>query len=321
MEELNVTNEGTAPEGRDLTAKKAKGGRTVCNLEDFNYEVEVIDNPFLCNEESEKWVMGVLGGEEFFIQACSDRYELVKNVDIFPNIEKILIDNGIEFTADYSHTKNVRFYANYIITDTRFGYVMNGTNDRIQPIIRVQHSYNGLTKYKIVFGFYRLVCSNGMTIPVAEMSAYNLCITGKHTASILGSLEQLDNILKTFVNDYKEIKTNIVEKYEILGGRWVENVADRITEVLNENKISAIENGNFNTVQDILGRITREANGTIKNEKGVEVPLGYDGKVNDFLIYNGINAYLNDDKLNIAAPETRMEKDSRVFEWMLENAS
>jgi hypothetical protein len=45
--------------------------------------------------------------------------------------------------------------------------------------------------------------------------------------------------------------------------------------------------------------------------------LGYKGVVNDFLIYNGINQYLNDDNRNIQVPEKRMETDSLVLEHML----
>ena len=46
--------------------------------------------------------------------------------------------------------------------------------------------------------------------------------------------------------------------------------------------------------------------------------LGYNGKINNFLVYNGINQYINDNSRNVAAPEKRAEVDSKVFEFMLE---
>jgi hypothetical protein len=289
---------------------KAKRGQTVCSLSDLLYQIELLDNPFYCNKESSIWVMGKLPYEPkpFFIQSCSDIYELVPNVQIFPEIEKILNDHGITYRVEYSHTQNVRFYANYIITDPRFGYTMVGTSDTIQPVIRVQHSYNGLTKYRIIVGYYRMICTNGLVIAVQEMQKYNLSITGKHTTSIIGSLETLKVLLTTFSTEVKQITTEIVAKYELLGGRAVMNVQDRLIEVLNENKIAMIDNQKFNTVQDITGRIMKEANNS---------GLGYRGKVNDWLVYNGINQYLNDDSLNIKSPEKRMEDDSKVFEFML----
>jgi hypothetical protein len=287
---------------------EAKRGTKICGLQELLFPVEFRDNPMPCNQEYSKIVVGLIGGGDFFLNACSPRYELVENAQIFPEIKAILKAQGIKFRVQYSHTNNVRFYANYIITDKRFAYTMTGTSDTIQPVIRITHSYNGLTKYMIVVGYYRMICTNGLVIAVQEMQKYNLSITGKHTTSIIGSLETLKVLLTTFSTEVKQITTEIVAKYELLGGRAVMNVQDRLIEVLNENKIAMIDNQKFNTVQDITGRIMKEANNS---------GLGYRGKVNDWLVYNGINQYLNDDSLNIKSPEKRMEDDSKVFEFML----
>ena len=287
---------------------KVKKGQTICKLKKLLFPVELRDNPMPCNQEYSKLVIGQLKGGDFFLNACSPRYELVENKLIFPNIEQILNEHKIKFDVQYSHTNNVRFYANYMITDKRYGYTMNGTSDTIQPMLRVTHSYNGLTKYKIIFGYFRLVCSNGLTIPVKEMDKYNLVIIGKHTESILHSLDQLDNLLTVFANEAKQITRAIVDKYELLGGRMVVNVKDRVKEVLNQNKIAMVDNKVLNTVDNIVNRIMTEA----KSDT-----LGYKGRVSDFLVYNGINQYLNDDVINIKAPEKRMEIDSKVLEYML----
>jgi hypothetical protein len=113
------------------------------------------------------------------------------------------------------------------------------------------------------------------------------------------------------IENLGEVKTSIVSKYESLGGRMVPKLEDRIKEVMNGSKIGMFDNKNFNTVSDIRNRIMFEANKT---------GLGYNGKVNDWLVYNGINQYLHDDNLNITSPEKRRERDSRVLEYMLENA-
>jgi hypothetical protein len=156
-----------------------------------------------------------------------------------------------------------------------------------------------------------LVCSNGLVIAIEDMKQYNLNIVGKHTASILHSFEELDKMLKFFCSDAKQVNQKIVQKYELLGGRIVANVEDRIKEVLSIGKIIAVENQNFNTVESIAQRIRSEANNTA---------LGYNGKVNDWLIYNGVNGYIFDDTRNIVATEKRIETDSKVFEYMLSNA-
>jgi hypothetical protein len=295
-----------------VAERKIKVGEVSCNMQDLLFDVELRDNPMPANSEYKKIVVGQIGGSDFFLNACSPRYELVKNVDIFPNIESVLNANGIQFEVNYSHIDNVRFYADYRITDKQYAYNMVGTNDEIQPLIRVQHSYNGLTKYRIVFGYFRLVCSNGMVIPVQEMKQYNLAIIGKHTESIRHSFDELDKMLKFFASDARQVTLALTAKYEMLGGRMVANVQDRIAEVLKAGSIISVEQKNFNTVENIYNRITEE----LRDPR----MTAYNGKINDWLIYNGVNQYIFDDSRNIVAPEKRIETDSKVFEYMLQNA-
>jgi hypothetical protein len=330
---------------------KVKRGQIICMLADLLFPVELRENPRRTNSEYKKVVVGTLTEtialtkreiamlkanddsntsttkEEAFeidLNYCSNRYELVPNAVIFPNIEKILKLKKIEYTVQYSHTSNARFYANYVITDKRYRYKIKGTNDEICPVLRVQHSYNGLTKYRIMFGYFRVICSNGLTVPVQEMSKYNLVIIGKHTSSILRSLKQLDTLLSQFANEAKQITADITEKFEMLASRSVVDVKARVEQVLRQNKIGMVDNKNFNTVENIANRILAEANGDAKIinfGSKQEKPLGYDGKVNDWLVYNGINQYLGDDSVNIASPEKRMETDTKIFEYMLKNAA
>ena len=290
---------------------KAKRGSTICTLAELCFPVEFIDNPNKTNQEYSKIVTGIVDGEEIDLNYCSPRYELVPNEMIFPKVEEILNQHGIAFSVVYSHTNNARFYGSYTIEDKRFSYKMKGTNDEIKFIWNFQHSYNGLTKYKGIAGFYRMICSNGLVVPVQEMKNYNLVVEGKHTSSILKSLDQFAQILVNVTNNLGVVKTAITNKYEILGGTWVAKPQDRIEEVLKANKIALIENAKFNTLNDITNKVMSEAN---------KVGLGYNGKVNDWLIYNGINQYINDDERNIAAPEKRRETDSKVLEYMLEYA-
>lgn len=243
--------------------------------------------------------------EELDINYCSDYYELVPNVEIFPVIRQTLIDHDIEFIESYSHIDNARFYAHFRITDERYAFYVGHSTDKVQPVINVQHSYNGQTKYRIQFGYFRLICSNGVTIAVEEMKEYNLSIVGRHTKSILRSLEQLNDTLTYFVNNADQIKLAVTAKYNTLAGNWVENWNDRVTEVLNTNKIIIVETKKGNNTLQYIKEV-------IDSEKHL-----YDNKINDWLIYNAINRYINDDTINIKAPEIRAELDSKVFESML----
>ena len=290
--------------------KKIKEGAVKCQMADLLFDVEVRNNPMPANSEYAKLVIGQLNGSDFFLNACSDRYELVKNASIFPRIEELLGVNGIEYESNYRNWDNVRFYGDLLITDNRYRYDVMNNGDYITPMLRVQHSYNGLTKYRIIFGYFRRFCENGLVIPVKEMQEFNLCLTGKHTASILLSLKKLDDTLKFFANNAKQVTQSITTKYELLGGRMVTNVQDRITEVLNHNKVIVIEQENFNTVDIITNNIFAEANNPQMN---------YNGKVNDWLIWQGINQYIYDGR-NIVAPEKLVDLDSNVLEYMLKHA-
>jgi len=296
----------------EVAEKKQKAETKICSLNDLLFPVDLIDNPRNTNPEYCKVVTGIIGNQEMDLNYCSDRYALVPNANIFPKIEEVLGGHTVNFVPEYKHINNVRFYADYQINDPRYGYKMNGTTDTIQPMLRVQHSYNGLTKYRIVFGYFRLICSNGLVIAVEEMKQYNLVIVGKHTEAILHSFDELNKMLENFGQNAKQITNALTAKYELLGGRWVANVEDRVTEVLKANKIAMVDTSKFNTLNDIVGRVMSEANGEKRD-------MGYDGRVNDWLIYNGINQYLNSER-TIAAPDKKMEDDSKVFEYMLQHA-
>jgi hypothetical protein len=287
-------------------------------LQDLLFPVEKIENnEYNCNSDYafDVFAYPLINGVETKtrVNSCSDRYELVPNAQIFPVIEQIFNQYNIKNNVQYEMTNNARFYADYIINDPRYLYNIKGnTNDYIQPMLKVKHSYNGLTKYGIIFGYFRCVCTNGMTIPFQEMIQFNLNISGKHTSSILQSLQRLNSIISIFANDASNICNAITNKYEVLANSVPANVTDKINKVLEIAGITAVENQKFNTLNYIINKANSDAN---------NVNLNYKGSINDWLIYNAINSYLFDSTLNEAAPEKREEKDSKVFEYLLQTVT
>jgi hypothetical protein len=275
-------------------------------LNDILFDVEKTQvTEFSCNSDYAYDIFAYPNGEKLRVNSCSDRYELIPNAEIFPKVRQILVDGGIQFTEKYYHINNARFYSEYVIEDKRFAYPIAGNkNDIVKPMLKVQHSYNGLTKYMVNFGYYRLVCSNGLVIPISEMKEYNLCIVGKHTKEIQNSLQKLSQTIEYFSQNAVQITLAITAKYDTLAGKIITNIEDRITEVLNVANISIIENQKLNTVD------------YVKNVISSEINL-YGGVANDWLIYNGINRYIYDNTLNIKAPEKRAEMDLKVFETLL----
>jgi hypothetical protein len=287
-----------------VEAKKKPVGAVECTLNDLLYPVSMINNPYKSNSEYSKWIMGELDGKEFFINACSSRYELVPNADIFPAIEEMLTSRGVKFTATYRHFENVRFYARYKI-DSKFTFTVNGKEDKIFFMLEIQHSYNGLTPYSISWGAWRQVCKNGLCLPCRELAAFDLNTGGKHFKSIKESFAMLTEKIDFFTTNINLIKKAVKDQYELLGGMVVINPVDRIKEVMQAVKMGAIENKNFNTYDEIMKSIKDEV-------------VMYNGQVNDWLIYNGINQYLFSERTT-AAPEKKRETDSKILEYMLQH--
>lgn len=244
------------------------------------------------------------------VNTCSDRYELIPNSEIFPAIEQILMANNVQYRAVYQMINHARFYVEYIITDERFAYPI-GSGDIVQPVIKVQHSYNGLTKYSITVGYFRLVCTNGLVIAIEDMKEFNLNIVGKHTANIKNSLNRLESALDMFKENSNVLQT-IVSKYKMLNSVAVVDLKKAIEITLEKSGITAIEQKNFNTVDNIYLRITKELN--------EHKELNFNGTFTNWNVYNGINSYIYDNELNIAVPEIRITSDQNVFEYLLKES-
>ena len=283
LEYVPVSDIPTMDENGNIVTPEQPTTEPVFNTANSDYKYDIFAYPIFNGVK-----------QKIRVNSCSDRYELVPNTEIFPVIEQILLDKKIEFDVNYSMVNNAIFYVTYTINDPRYLYPIEGTNDYVKPQITVMHSYNGLVKYKIIFGYFRLVCTNGLTIPIAEMSEFNLCIIGKHTKSILESLHKLNDILTVFSNDAENICKSITSKYNLLAKSIPVSVVTRIENSLKEAGIIAVDNKSLNTLQYIINKAEQDAN---------NVELGYNGTVNDWLIYNAINSYLFDSTLNITAQE------------------
>jgi hypothetical protein len=289
--------------------KQKKLGLVECELNDILFPVEMVEQTsFACNSDYQYDIFGYLNGDankgiipvKTRLNSCSNRYELVPNADIFPPVRVILQSKEINFEETYMHLNNARFYAEYKIMDNP--YLVGGNpNDKIFPMLKVQHSYNGMTKYMINFGYYRLVCTNGLTIPVKEKDEFNIAITGKHTSSIQNSLLKLREVINVFVEQGNKYLVN----FDSMTDRAITNIDDRIEEVMNAAKISLIDNKNLNTIQYVK---------TIVDKESMDL---YGGVTNDWLIYNAINQYVNDNKMNVKTPEVRSEIDKKVLQYML----
>ncbi len=299
--EMVATIQTVANTMKVVTTKSKKMLKQVTeNINDIMYRVDIEETAELCNHD-QKYMTFVypydVNEQKWKVNTCSDVYNLIHNSDVFGKARNILIEGGIEFSESYEIINRSRFYGTFIIEGHDFT-IANG--DVIKPIMKVQHSYCGKTKYKLNFGYFRLICSNGMVIPVDEMSDYNFSIIGKHTESINKSLEELFDKITFFVNN-ADIYT---ENFTMLQNFAIADPKTRIEEVLKGSGIVAVDNKKFNTVNYIIAKMESES-------------ADFNLTITDWLIYNAINFYIYNEYRECEAPELKEATDQKVLSFMI----
>ena len=285
-------------------------------LQDLLFDVELIDNPMNTNSEYSKIIKATFPngsklkrkhGKYKHLNYCSPTTNLVTNRATFPVIEKMLDDAKCEFSKSYKINDNLTVaHAVYII------YKVNGVDvgidlgngDKIYPTLMLTNSYNGQKSVVILWGYFRMICANGQIIPLESEEVNNLQIKGKHTKKLDVSFGQLLEKLHGFLDVNEKVK----ERFNVLTDRMVVNYGERIEEVMNATKVG----------------YSRDQFTGIYESIRAEADKLYNGEINDYLIYNGINALIfkgTDSKgnKNSALPEVKQTLDRKVFDYIMKN--
>ena len=284
------------------------GGLVTSNVADICFpvsKVELSDLGFGSISSSEYAILADIKGQNTILNTCSNRYELVTNDSIFGTIESTLQANGMEYEPEYEMHDYSVFKATYLLKNC-FVSLPNG--DKIYLKFEVTHSYNGLSQYTMILGYWRLVCTNGLVIPLAGHEDSNLYIRGKHTENILHSIEKLMDTLSNFI----EKKDVYADRYRIMADRSVSNWHDRVIEVMSATGINeGKKQVNLLAIQSIMQMELNDRLGT-----------GNKVHANDWLVYNAINeGYVYNDQVNSIKPHLRIEKDAKVIQWIYDNPS
>lgn len=286
-------------------------------LNDLLFPVQMIDNPATTNSEYSKIVVADIDGLETHLNYCSPRFNLLQNVDVFPVIEQMLINAGCEFVKDYKMNDDMTsFHAQYIIKTYKgedVGIVVGGVtidedgneiSDKIYPTAIVDNSYNGMQQGALTFGFFRMICSNGLVIPLEGKEETNFMIKGKHTKKLSFSFDLLLSKIELFFMSQDVMK----KKFEVLVNRPTPTFEERVEEVLSATGVAASKE-QFRTIATTIRKEATDLN----------------TEVNDFLIYNGINAHIfkgedSNGNKSKALPEVKRKLDKKVFNYMVNNS-
>ena len=285
-------------------------------LQDLLFDVKMIDNPLNAVSAQSKQIVatfempeGLQGcPREKVLNTCSPTFNLLKNTDVYPVVEKMMEDAGIGFVKSYTMNKEKTvFHAVYILKELNgedIGIDLGGNGDKIYCTLMVGNSYNGQKMGAFLFGYFRMICANGLVIPLEGKEESNLHIKGKHTKKLGLSFEELTEKIEEFVS----INGVVKKKFEVLTDRMVVEFEERVLEVVSATGISVTQE-QFKAINE---RIVKEAKEL------------YKGDVNDFLIYNGINAHIykgvdKNGKKRTALPEVKRTEDRKVFDYISNN--
>ena len=239
---------------------------------------------------------------------CSDNYNLRPNSTLFQPLEEQMKSEKIPFDRKVTIREGTRFYVDYIIGERVKGPSVND----ILPKFSVWNSYDGTLRTVLKFGFYRVVCSNGLAVPhgktvdvykkhyKASKAADGIDISAMDSARIVEPFREFLNSTKEYLGIYENLNN-------------VDADVKKIIEICEKLKFSKA------IVDTAVDRFNKETSSdrtlTYVNENGELVT--HDGSpASLYTAYNAINyaIYNNNPK---EYPEVKLKRDEMVLAEVL----
>lgn len=239
---------------------------------------------------------------------CSDNYNLRPNSSLFLPLENQMKSDKIPFDRKVTIREGTRFYVDYIIGERVKGPSVND----ILPKFSVWNSYDGTLRTVMKFGFYRVVCSNGLAVPYgktvdvckkhykASKAEDGIDISAMDSARIIEPFREFMQSTKEYLGIYENLNN-------------VEADAKRIADICEKLKFSKA------ITETALNRFAKETSTerslTYVNEYGELVT--HDGSpATLYTAYNAINyaIYNNNPK---EYPEVKLKRDELVLAEVL----
>jgi hypothetical protein len=169
-------------------------------LEDLNFPYDVV--------QGKSNAIVVKGNK--VINFCSPDYGLRTNESLIKEFLEHLVSNGYKpkKLAGFNFN-NRRFRIDIELDLASYNMGSKGINDLVSMGIRVYNSYDGSQKFMFQVGLYRLVCLNGMTTLVEDLS-----IKKSHTTQVLDGVDISESL--DLLDAHKEGFDEMVQVYHDL---------------------------------------------------------------------------------------------------------
>lgn len=241
---------------------------------------------------------------------CSSSYSLRHNSTLHKPLEELLKKNKMDFEQKIQIVNGVKFYVDYILKDK----IKSPTVNDIVPKFTIMNSYDGTLKTTIRFGFYRVICGNGLSRPCGTESIF----AKKHRKPIETEDQDLSSVspedilegIKEFIKSIKD-DTAIYEKLH--AKKADAGIIIKVAEKLRLSK-NVLETANNRFELET----TQKGTLTYVNEEGKVVKhKGYNPTL--YVVYNAINYALYNTNLK-EFPEVKMKRDKAVLAEVLSYA-
>lgn len=238
----------------------------------------------------------IVDARKNILNFCSEIYFPKLNSEIFPQIESGLTSAGMEFKKKINIIGNTKFYVDYIIMERMKSLSVND----VFPKLSISNSYDGCSKFKKEFGFYKLLCSNGLSRPTEKKSS----VSFKHTKHNEENINRIISITKDFIQDSKnDMRVFDQMNRQPANNKTIEKIATRV-------------GLSVNVTQAAQGRFELETGSKIQylNEHN-EIVVSNGISKTMFAAYNALNWAVNN--LNPKElPERKLDKDRQILEFV-----
>lgn len=141
-------------------------------IQELIYPAKVVKNreltnaPFLFNPGMTHAVIVSTPDGERIVNYCSADYTMIHNSDVIIKVGEALQALNLDYEIKFKINNFARFFIDFNVPKFRTE-IMPG--DAIIPRLQVINSYDGSIRFQAQFGIFRLVCSNGATVPILNV--------------------------------------------------------------------------------------------------------------------------------------------------------
>ena len=243
----------------------------------------------------------VIDEHKNILNYCTENYSLVENKKIFLPIEEKLRAGKVDYIRQVKIVTESQFYVTYLLKSKNTKKL-----GELYPRLTIINSYDGKVKFRHEFGWFRLVCTNGLTRPHGETNiSVNKQSSDLTEASLMFLIRDILKDTETFLEETKKD----LAKYEAINSKKV--TAKLIAEVTKQLKLSD-KLADAATARFKLETGTSDEAFTYVDLEG-NLRSGRTADPTLFTLYNAINFAIYNE--NPKEPiENKQKKDSALLE-------